>query len=294
MDLNWLRDFVCLGRTLNFTKAANERNITQPAFSRRIKSLENWMGVPLIDRDQFPLRLTPAGEQFLGVAADTITRLTETRSAIRLDDQGQHAFQRFAVMHTISLHYLSRRISEFEKEIPDLRTRVISDNFDSCRQLLLDGNCEFMLYYRHQNIEPRIDETPFERKDIGVERIFPVAQKQAAEENGWVLSPGAERPVPYLSYDPTSFLGTVVDLMIEDLRLPLDVRYIDTLAETMKRRALSGSGVAWLPEFSVTEELERGDLIKIGTPEMETEMIMSLFGAPSQLDPTAKMIWDRF
>ncbi len=50
MDLNWLRDFECLGRTLNFTRAAEERNITQSAFSRRIKALESWVGLPLVDR----------------------------------------------------------------------------------------------------------------------------------------------------------------------------------------------------------------------------------------------------
>ena len=44
MDINWLIDFVCLGRTLNFSRAAEERNVTQSAFSRRIKSLESWVG----------------------------------------------------------------------------------------------------------------------------------------------------------------------------------------------------------------------------------------------------------
>ena len=58
MDINWLGDFACLARTLNFTRAAEERNITQSAFSRRIKSLENWLGVPLIQRSSYPVQLT--------------------------------------------------------------------------------------------------------------------------------------------------------------------------------------------------------------------------------------------
>ena len=53
MDLNWLEDFVCFARTQNFTRAAQERNITQSAFSRRIQSLELWLGTALIDRKSF-------------------------------------------------------------------------------------------------------------------------------------------------------------------------------------------------------------------------------------------------
>ncbi|MGB7318893.1 MAG: LysR family transcriptional regulator, partial [Planktotalea sp.] len=65
MDLNWLGDFECLARTLNFTRAATERNITQSAFSRRIKALESWVGAPLINRAHYPVQLTDAGAQFL-------------------------------------------------------------------------------------------------------------------------------------------------------------------------------------------------------------------------------------
>ncbi|MDH5529247.1 MAG: LysR family transcriptional regulator, partial [Paracoccaceae bacterium] len=101
MDLNWLQDFVCLGRTLNFTRAAEERNITQPAFSRRIKSLELWLGVPLIKRSSYPVQLSDAGVQFLPIARETIVNLTDIRQSIRAEERGSTAFQKFAVLHTI-------------------------------------------------------------------------------------------------------------------------------------------------------------------------------------------------
>ena len=72
MDINWLIDFVCLGRTLNFSRAAEERNITQSAFSRRIRSLESWVGTALVDRSSYPVQLTPAGKQFLSTAQVTM------------------------------------------------------------------------------------------------------------------------------------------------------------------------------------------------------------------------------
>ncbi|HEY5789464.1 MAG TPA: LysR family transcriptional regulator, partial [Gammaproteobacteria bacterium] len=41
MEFKLLEDFVCLARTGNFSRAAEERNVTQPAFSRRIRQLES-------------------------------------------------------------------------------------------------------------------------------------------------------------------------------------------------------------------------------------------------------------
>jgi DNA-binding transcriptional LysR family regulator len=102
LDLNWLRDFECLARTLNFTRAANERNITQSAFSRRIKALESWVGAPLINRAQYPVQLTEAGTQFLPVALGAVSQLTEQRQMIRDADRGGRRFLRFSALHTIS------------------------------------------------------------------------------------------------------------------------------------------------------------------------------------------------
>ena len=50
MEVKWLEDFVALATTLNFSRAAEERHVTQSAFSRRIRQLETWLGTTLIDR----------------------------------------------------------------------------------------------------------------------------------------------------------------------------------------------------------------------------------------------------
>uniref|UniRef100_UPI003703D4C3 LysR family transcriptional regulator n=1 Tax=Phaeobacter sp. BS34 TaxID=2907240 RepID=UPI003703D4C3 len=58
MDIIWLRDFEALTTHKNFSRAAEERNVSQPAFSRRIRALEDEVGVKLINRQTFPLSLT--------------------------------------------------------------------------------------------------------------------------------------------------------------------------------------------------------------------------------------------
>ncbi|MCE8509716.1 LysR family transcriptional regulator [Ruegeria pomeroyi] len=292
MDINWLRDFTCLARTLNFTRASEERNITQSAFSRRIKSLENWLGIPLIKRSTYPVQLTEAGQQFLPVAQETIASLTDIRQVLRAQEQGVTAFQRFAVLHTISVNYLTRRIAEFEDLIPNLRVRVYSDNLRTCCQLLSDGTCDFLLYYRHQDVQPVFEEKQFARKDIGGELMYPVAESGAARAGGWDLDGGGRQPIPYLSYDPSSFLGTVVDQTIGNRTPPLAIRYMDALTEAIKRRVLSGSGMAWLPESVIAEELAAGRVTIIGGPDWQAPLTLSLFCSRDRLDETGQKVWN--
>lgn len=292
MDINWLQDFVSLGRTLNFSRAAEERNITQPAFSRRIRSLENWLGVPLIKRSTFPVGLTEAGVKFLPVAQETINRLVDTRQDIRGMHFGGAAFQRIAVLHTISLNYLTKRLCELDSEFPNLRVRVFSDFLSSCCQLFSDGTCDFLLCYKHNNGAPFFDEVEVARKDIGVEVFSPVAEANLARAEGWDLSKKSANKIPYLSYDPASYLGTIVDQLIGNRQPPLELTYIDAHTESLKRLALLGKGMAWLSEGVVAEELADGRLIRIGGPEWQSKLTLTLFCVPERLDRAGELLWE--
>lgn len=294
MDLNWLRDFICLGRTLSFTRAAEERSITQSAFSRRIKSLETWMGVALVDRATFPVQLSPAGKQFLPVAREAVAHLTEARQAIREQDQGDKSFQRFAVLHTISVNYLTHRLAELETLIPNLRARVLSDSLATCCQLLEEGSCDFLLCYRHAGVPLVLDESQYARCDIGVERMLPVANRAAVLTHRWELPGKPRQPAPYLAYERSTFLGEVVDQTIGSKQLHLSVQYIDGLVEAIKRRVLSGAGVGWLPLSAIEAEMANGTLYQLGAPELEAHMTLSVFCAPERLTPQGHAVWEAF
>lgn len=69
IETKWLYDFLTLEACRHFSQAAKERNISQPAFSRRIKALEAAIGVVLFDRTSTPLQLTEGGKLFHPVPA---------------------------------------------------------------------------------------------------------------------------------------------------------------------------------------------------------------------------------
>jgi DNA-binding transcriptional LysR family regulator len=292
MDINWLRDFECLARTLNFTRAANERNITQSAFSRRIKALESWVGAPLINRAQYPVQLTPAGTQFLPTALAALATLTEQRQIIRDADRGGRRFLRFSALHTISTNYLAQRIDFLQEEIPDLHTRVMSDSLSTCCELLVEGAVDIMLCYYHQSVAPQIDETALARKDMATDWLLPVAASGPVLAHGWHLDTAAT-PIPYLAYEPSTFLGLVTDSLLEGKTLNAETIYIDGLVETIKRRVLKGSGFAWLPQSSIAEELANGQLVQIGDAQWTTPLTIAALADPSSFDPVARVVWSK-
>ncbi|HCP81538.1 MAG TPA: LysR family transcriptional regulator [Octadecabacter sp.] len=291
MDLNWLRDFECLARTLNFTRAAAERNITQPAFSRRIKALESWVGTPLVNRAQYPVQLTAAGAHFLPIALGATSQLTETRQAIRDADRAGSRFLRFSALHTISVNFLAPRIDELQKKIPDLHTRVVSDSLSTCCELLVEGAVDIMLCYYHQSVSPLIDETAFARKDLLVDRLIPVAAAAQTREQGWDLILTSGPPIPYLAYEPSSFLGMVVDSIKDNQKIHAETIYVDGLVETIKRRVLSGSGFAWMPETAVSNEIANGSLIQIANEEWTAPLTIAALANPLTFESIAQEVW---
>ena len=292
MDLNWLRDFECLARTLNFTRASNERNITQSAFSRRIKALESWVGLPLVNRATYPVQLTEAGQQFLPVALGAISQLSETRQSLRDADRGDSRFIRFSVLHTISTNYLAPRIEELQHQIPDLRTHVVSDSLGTCCELLVEGAVDIMLCYYHHAVSPIIDEAAFKRKDLLADRLIPVAATGPAQKMGWDLANREGPPIPHLAYERSSFLGMVVENTVGRKPLNAETIYVDSLVETIKRRLMKGGGFAWMPETAISAELAQGSVVPIGYDEWTAALTISALSNPSTLDQTAGALWD--
>lgn len=83
MNLLWFRDLAHLAQTGNFSQAAQLSNLSQPALSRRIKAMEAWVGVLLVDRSRHPVMLTGAGAQMLEAGQQALARLDNERKSIR-------------------------------------------------------------------------------------------------------------------------------------------------------------------------------------------------------------------
>ncbi|HWT20922.1 MAG TPA: LysR family transcriptional regulator, partial [Variovorax sp.] len=82
MQFKWMEDFIALAQTRSFTRAAELRHVTHPAFGRRIRALESWAGTALVERGSSPVALTPAGESFLDNATQMVRGVESSREEL--------------------------------------------------------------------------------------------------------------------------------------------------------------------------------------------------------------------
>ena len=65
MRLEWLKDVISIAETGSFSEAARRRNLTQSAFSRRVRQIEDHLGIELFDRSKKPVQMRPTTAEHL-------------------------------------------------------------------------------------------------------------------------------------------------------------------------------------------------------------------------------------
>jgi len=215
MEIKWLLDFLSLVDTGNFSRSADQRATTQPAFSRRIKALEEWMGATLFDRSNQPIVLTPAGEHFRPVAEEVLRRLMQNREEIQQIGKHSERTITFSATHSLSLAFFPGWIRRIEAETGILRTRLESNQIAYCTQALMRGECHFMLAPTHTNVEVELPADRFTSIAVGVDRLLPVSAPDAEGLPVHVLPGNRGAPVDYLAYIGTAASGHAVDFLIK-------------------------------------------------------------------------------
>ncbi len=145
MDLIWLEDFLAIAEDRGFSRAAERRHVTQPALSRRIASLEKWLGTPLFERSSHTLKLTQAGETFRHTAEDVLRRILagrqEALEVARLKAETIYV----AATHALSQTFFPEWIRHAETNGPGAAIQLVAANFAACEKLLLDAQAQFLL-----------------------------------------------------------------------------------------------------------------------------------------------------
>ena len=277
MESKWLEDFISLAETRSFSRSALARHVTQPAFSRRIRSLETWLGADLIDRTSYPTRLTPAGEVFYEQALAMLDSIAGTRALLR----GQRAAAAreidFAAPHTLSLTYFPRWLTALEQGYGPFKSRLIAANVHDAVMRLVEGGCDLLMCYHHARQPVQLDPQRYDMLLLGRERIAPYARSDRSGKPAFALPGTREQPLPYLSYGQNAYLGRMVEMILADAKKPLHLekRYETDMAEGLKMMALNGHGVAFLPASAVVTELTARTLAAAGeawSVEMEIRL----------------------
>jgi len=292
LEIKWLEDFVSLANTRSFSKSAVERHVTQSAFSRRIQQLEQWLGVPLVDRSTYPTTLTAEGRRFRETAEEVLRLIYVERSQLRSGRaQGQGAIT-ISTLHTLSISFFPGWLKRVEEGFGPINARLITDNFHDSIRVFAEGDCDFLLTYEHPRIPVLLDPERFPSLDLGGDRMIPVSAPLDDGRPRHQLPGAKDRPVPFLAYAPETFLGKLVSVMVAEQGDGLNLAHIyeNPMAEALKVMAMTGRGVAWLPESAVKTELAAGTLTVVGAAAT-IDMRIKIYRSMEKVRPTVERLW---
>lgn len=292
MELKWLEDFISVAEKGHFAHAAEARFVTQSALSRRIQSLESWIGTALFNRSAHPIKLTPAGEDFIITAREIVTQCYEARAVANEYSKIGKSSITISSLHTLALKFVPELINSWRKVTSPFSTLIIAETRAAEDYLtsLQNGASDFFISYHHHAIS--FDFSPEQFPSIEIERHH-LRPYQSMESDPIDLRQDSIEPIPYVAYSNTSFMSRIFEQLLvkAPFKKRLNIVYRAALVESILAAAQNGFGIAWLPETVVPgDPADQG--LRLVPSDFTTELSIRIYRSASNGNPLVSDIWD--
>lgn len=291
MDLKWFEDLTALARTGSLSRAAAMRHVTHPAFGRRLRALEAWAGVDLIDRSSKPVRLTAAGQRLLAQGEDSLRGLMDLREDLRSADTERHRVLSLATGRTLARTWMADWLPGIAQLAQPALVRVHTGALADTLTWLEQGQADMLVVYHHPSIAERPQGRGFVQKTLQHDRLVPVARRQLhAPARGTRV---ADLPMPYLAYAPSLALSGLVRDHLQQHPAPVRLNKVlecDS-ADALLEYAIKGLGVCWLPWSLASQACQQGRLAPCWERGQEIPFEVRLVRLRRRLSETAEAVW---
>ena len=255
MELRQLNTFRMVASTLNFSRAAEVLNYVPSNVTMQIKALEEELGVRLFDRLGKQLVLTTAGKRFLTYVQGVLDKLDEARSVVH-DNEVLSGTLTISANEVVCAYRLPALFQRFRSQHPGVRLIFRSVSNQQLKQALFEGTADVVFILDEPlrstglAVEPMLEETFrfFAAPD------HPLAKRtvlRLEDFHGEVFLTN-EKGCPYRTMFDRPFEKEGID----------SITYLEfQSAEAIKQCAISGIGIAFLPEIVAEAEVGRGELV---------------------------------
>ena len=295
MELKWLEDFLSLCDTRNFRVSSERRFVSQPAFSRRIKTLEDWLGAKLIDRSAQPVILTSAGEVFKPVALEIVQLAYQSRNDIKTQIKVAEKKIRFSTVSSLAQFFmpgwLKKIQSSIETESYNIRTDFAS--FDDYLDALEEGSVDFFICYEDPSGIIYNYTEKFQQLLLGVEKLVPVVSPDSSGNPSiWLPSCKPDSRIPYLHTNSKPSLWPIkhhLETRYNDLEF-VSV-YETSIASALRAMVVEGYGVAWIPKLIVADDLANGTVVRAGPESDDISLNIKIYRCKQNAELRTEKFW---
>lgn len=291
MKLEWLEDLLAVIETDSLNEAASRRYLTQPAFTRRMQSIERYVGADLFNRSRKPLQLKPAVKNNEFRIRELISSLHALTRDLKHADNTE-AMLVLGCQHSISTAVAPTVVKNLSANT-ESRIRIRSANRDECYALLLTGAVDIALIYQSENEAPEPRSDYLDSQILGKDEFIPVTgdiQKVRKD----LSRPGSDLDI--VAYPENVFLGQLFSQSVmPQISGHYSLRWIAETALTPAalQFALSGVGISWVPRSLAQGHLDNNSLVDLSDklPSLSMEICALKVKKNVDSDSVAHSAW---
>lgn len=266
--LRALRAFEAAARHLNFTRAADELNVTPGAISHQIKTLEDWLGAPLFHRLTRALRLTEAGAAALPALTEGFDRIAE--AVDRMQARKDESLLTVSVSPGFGSLWLVPKLDRFRRQFPDIEVRI--DGTDRLVDIAR-GEADIAIRYG-----------PGGYSDVRSDRLFAMRATPVCSPDILARDPGLKTPADLKRHSLLHVEWKEAEGSWRTWLLAAGASDVDpfkgprfTKEEMAVRAALDGEGIALIGDRMAADHLAAGRLVRPFSAELSTPLVFAYF-----------------
>ena len=263
-----LQVFNTVAKRLNFTKAAEELFITQPAVTKHVKEIENHFKVKLFERNGSKIKLTPAGETLLQHTDQLFAIYRNLEFELNTFTQNQAGKLRIGASTTVAQYVLPPVLAAFHKKYSDIRVSLTINNTEQIEEALQCQNIDLGI------IEGQSKSNLFKYTEFVKDKLVLVAGINNPFVKNEIIKLEELLKIPLLLREPGS--GTL-EVIAHALK-PLGIRISQLQnemqlgsTESMKLYLLNSDAMAFLSIHSILKELENKECCIIDVKGLNIE-----------------------
>jgi len=291
MRLEWIEDILAVVEHGSFQAACEKRNISQPAFSRRIRQIEEALGVSLFDRTARPARLSSHVQDQLERMRDLSAGLRDLAAALRDVEGTSRRRIIIASQHAIAATTTPSIIGGFADL--DIDTRLRSANRDDCLAQIMTRRADIAIIHDVAGAQEIPGAEFMDILQLGAEALIPVYARDHLETLNQSYENGE---LPVIAYPADVFLGQVQRRVIFP-RLTRVGRVRPRLETALTLAALefarTGFAIAWIPEPLARADITAGCLVDLSTTIPSISMTLIAARLNDTGSPIVCDVWRR-
>jgi DNA-binding transcriptional LysR family regulator len=262
MNINQLETFLTIVKTMSFRKTAELLNLTQPAVSAQIRSLEEELNVILIIRQQ-PISLTEAGHIFANEAGHILEHVDQLKQRLEDIQQKPQGHIHIGTTTSIAMQILPRVLSYVQNQYPLIKTTIHSMPSTQIMANVENGSIDVGIGYlleKNANLQSSI--LYYDTFELVVSPNHPLARRTIATGNDL-------RDVPFIMLSPETAGRRFAEQVFERMKLQPSIIMELSSSEEVKRMVELNLGAAIISKLSVAAEIRRGTLTVVPLSALE-------------------------